>query len=179
MVKKSKDDLGEGDTFGKAIDDIDNELEQSIAAAKAAEAAPVDDLSGELTDAEKKEIEAQARTEVAASIKNSKMKAYKAQVKKQLLAQQMFSEGKDDKGNNTVDVDLYLASYPKWIMLDGKRYHHGRRYRVKAGVASVLMEQMSRGWEQEEARRGEKVELLPATQKILGKNGLKEVPIYH
>ncbi len=160
--KTPKDDDQEITEFGAEVDAVDDadEPESKVLAAAS--------LSADLTEQEKIELEAEARAEVALAMKKSKMKAFKAAAKKRLQAEAMFSEGKDETGKDLVVVDLQMASHPKWIMLDGKRFHSGRSYRVRKEVASVLLDQMDRGWRQEEARLGEKKEFFRDTRKTLG-----------
>lgn len=149
MVKKSKDEVSE---FGEEV-----EIEDDLA-----HFAGNDEIHVELSEAEKIKLEAEAKKEVMAAIKAAKMKDFKAAAKKRLQAEVMFKAGKDDSGEDLDTVDLLLASHPKYIMLDGTVYHSGRKYTKKKSVVAVLKEQMDRGWRQESARRGEKVEdLMP------------------
>lgn len=134
MARKKNDEPQE------AFEDIDDEIEV------------VGDDSVELSEAEKLELEKEARTEVMKALKASKAKAFKAQAKKRLQAEMLFRNGKDDSGEDLVTVALHLASHPKYIMLDGAVYHSNRKYTVRRAVATVLLDQMHRGWEQEEAR---------------------------
>ncbi len=129
------------------------------------------DIGAELTEGEKRKLEAEAKKEVAAALKASKMKDFKAAAKKRIQSETLFKVGKDDKGEDLQTVDLVLASYPKWIILDGTYYFSGKRYVKRAGIAAVLREQMARGWEQEEARRGEKAEWRDPRKKVLGHDG--------
>lgn len=144
--------------FGADIDDVDAETLTMAAQG---------DIDCELTEAEKRKLEADTKKEVAKAIKLAKMKEFKAAAKSRIQKEAMFKEGKDDDGDDLVEVTLTMASYPKWIMLDGKRYHSRLKpYKVKAAIAAVLLDQMDRGWRQEEARRGEKVEFQPTRPSI-------------
>ena len=116
----------------------------------------------------KKKLEAEAKREVAAAIKASKVKEYKASLKKTIHAAAMFANGKDDSGEDLDTIELNLASYPKYISLDGVRYYHGRKYTKKRAVIAVLKDQMDRGWRQEAARMGEKIENLPPVRYSAG-----------
>ena len=155
MAKKDKESEKE---FGAEIDEIDAET-----LTMAAEG----DIGVELTEAEKRKLEADARKEVAKAVKLAKMKEFKAQAKKRLQSEAMFKHGRDAEGNDLVEVQLALASHPKWIMLDGVMYHaRAKPYKVTKSVAAVLLDQMDRGWRQEEARRGEKVEFQPTRPSV-------------
>lgn len=131
------------------------------------------DISVELTEAEKTKLEAEAKREVAAAIKIAKMKDFKNAAKKRLQAEAMFRNGKDDSGEDLDTVELNLASYPKWITLDGTRYYSGMKYKKRKGVIAVLKDQMDRGWRQEAARLGEKTEWVEQKQKLLSRSGLQ------
>lgn len=110
------------------------------------------DYSGELTEEDKLKLEKQARREVAEAIKKSKAEAFKEAAKNRILLEKARQDGKDDKGEDLVTVDLHLASYPPQIVLDGKVYYSGKKYKVNRGKAQVLLELMYRGWEAEERR---------------------------
>lgn len=129
--------------------------------------------SPELTAKEKEAIEAEARAEVVADLKAAAMEQYKEQAKLKIQGEMMFRAGKNSKGKNTEKVLLDLASYPKYIMLDGAVYHSGRTYNVDQGVAAVLREQMDRGWNQEAARLGDKIVDINYKRKVLNRNGLQ------
>lgn len=168
MANKRKDtgkDKIEVDEFGAAIDTGD-EFVSEVSPASA-------EISLELTEEEKIKLEAEARTEVAQSMKLAKMKQFKAAAKKRLQTEAMFRHGKDDKGQDLDTVDLNLASYPKFIMLDGVMYYSGRRYTKSRAVVQVLKDQMDRGWRQEAARLGEKTEWVEQKQKLLSRQGLQ------
>ena len=143
----------------------ENEIVKPVAA---------EEFSVELTEKEKLAIEKEARAEVLKTMKADAKEAFKEAAKKRIEADMMFSAGKDDKGEDLGTIDLYLASTPKYIMLDGAVYHSGRTYTKKKSVIAVLADQMDRGWRQEEARRGEKVEnFVYESKKVFGKNGLR------
>lgn len=127
----------------------------------------------ELTDEEKAEIEVAAREEVIADLKASAMEKYKEQAKLKIQGEMLFRSGKNSKGKDTQKVVLDLASYPRFIILDGAVYHSGRTYNVDSGVAAVLRDQMDRGWAQEAARMGEKIVDVNHRRKVLGRNGLQ------
>lgn len=129
--------------------------------------------SPELTDAEKATIEAAAREEVIADLKAAAMEKYKEQAKLKIQGEMMFRAGKNSKGKDTQKVVLDLASYPKFIILDGAVYHSGKTYNVDSGVAAVLRDQMDRGWTQEASRMGEKIVDVNHRRKVLGRNGLQ------
>lgn len=128
------------------------EFEDDADALELDAAVDTDTESVELTEAEKLNLETEAKAEVLAALKASKAKAFKAQAKKRLQAEIMFRNGQDEKGQDMLTVDLLLASHPKFITLDGARYYSGRKYTVSRGKAQVLLDQMHRGWDQEEAR---------------------------
>lgn len=137
-----------------------------------------EDFSVELTDKEKSELEAEARREVVKQLKESKKKAFKEQAKVKAQSEQLFRSAQDEKGEDLVEVQLTLASHPKYIMLDGKVYHsRPKPYKVTKAVASVLIDQMQRGWDQEAARMpNESGEIQKHMREFrLGKNGLKQV----
>lgn len=134
---------------------------------------PDGEIGAELTEEEKKKLEADARKEVAAALKAVKMKDFKSAAKKRLQAQAMFTSGKDDTGEDLDEVDLALASHPKYIMLDGAVYHSGRKYKKRKAVIAVLKDQMDRGWRQEAARMGERTEWVEQKQKLLTRGGLQ------
>lgn len=165
MAKKDKN-VGEPEIdFGADVEDSDFGLDALMAGNG--------DISVELTEAEKTKLEAEAKREVAAAIKAAKMKDFKSAAKKRLQAEAMFRNGKDDSGEDLDTVELNLASYPKWVTLDGTRYYSGRKYTKRKGVIAVLKDQMDRGWRQEAARLGEKTEWVEQKQKILSRNGLQ------
>jgi hypothetical protein len=110
------------------------------------------DFGVELSESEKLALEKEAKAEVLKQIKLSKAKAFKQAAKDRIKADMLFRSAKDATGADLVTVALMLASHPKYIMLDGAVYHSGRKYTVTRPVASVLLDQMHRGWEQEYAR---------------------------
>lgn len=110
------------------------------------------EFDSELTEAEKLKLEAEAKAEVLKALKLSKAKAFKQAAKQRIQAEMLFRSAKDSTGADVVTVSLLLASHPKYIMLDGAVYHSGRKYSVSKAVASVLLDTMHRGWEQEYAR---------------------------
>jgi hypothetical protein len=160
MAKKKDETVKDSFEFGAEVED------ETIVAASD-NAIDEGEISLELTEAEKTKLRAEARKEVAAALKLSKMKEFKAAEKKRIQAQAMFANGKDDSGEDLVTVELQLASYPKYIILDGARYYSGRKYTKRRAVAAVLLDQMDRGWRQEFARRGEKNEFLESMPKRL------------
>lgn len=131
------------------------------------------DITVELTEDEKIKLEAEARMEVAKALKAAKMKEFKNAAKKRLQEEAMFRNGKDDSGEDLATIDLVLASYPKYITLDGARYYSGRKYTKRKAVIAVLQDQMDRGWRQEAARMGERTEWVEQKQKLLTRNGLQ------
>lgn len=166
MARKNKDnETVEAEDFGAGIDTGD-EFETNVSPSSA-------DISPELTEKEKLQLEAEAREEVAKAIRLSKMKEFKAAAKKRLQAEAMFRHGKDDKGDDLDTVDLNLASYPKYIMLDGVMYYSGKRYTKSRKVIQVLKDVMDRGWRQEAARLGERTEWVEQKQKLLSRQGLQ------
>lgn len=155
MAKKDKEEVKD---FGAEVEETDAETLMMAAEG---------DIGCELTEAEKRKLEADARKEVAKAVKLAKMKEFKAAAKVRLQKDAMFKHGKDADGKDLVEVQLALASYPKWIMLDGVMYHaRAKPYKVTKDVAAVLLDQMDRGWRQEEARRGEKVEFQPTRPSV-------------
>jgi len=165
MAKKDKV-AGEPEVdFGTGVEDNDFGLDALLAGD--------DEIGVELTEAEKKKLEAEAKKEVAVAIKAAKMKDFKSAAKKKLQAEAMFRNGKDDSGEDNDTIELNLASYPKWVTLDGVRYYSGRKYKKRKAVIAVLKDQMDRGWRQEAARLGEKTEWVAEKQKLLSRNGLQ------
>lgn len=130
-------------------------------------------MSAELTEKEKLALEAEARAEVLKDLKAAAKLEFKEAAKRRIQAEQMFSSGKDDSGEDLDTIKLDLASYPRYIILDGTVYHSGRSYTKKRSVIAVLKDQMSRGWRQEAARLGEKTEMVMQRQKTLTHNGLQ------
>lgn len=154
--------------FGADVpDDDDEELKAIEATLEGTE------ITVELTEDEKVKLEAEARMEVAKALKAAKMKDFKAAAKKRLQAEAMFRNGKDDSGEDLATIELHMASYPKWITLDGVRYYSGRKYTKRKSVIAVLQDQMDRGWRQEAARMGERTEWVEQKQKLLSRNGLQ------
>ncbi len=158
MAKAPKNDTEEVTEFGAGIEAEDTEVSG--------------DIQIELTEKEKLALEAEARREVAADIKASKKKEFKAAAKKRLQAEAMFKSGKDDKGEDLDTVELQLASWPKYIILDGTVYHSGRKYTKRKAVIAVLKDQMDRGWRQEAARLGERTDWVAQKQMVLSRGGL-------
>lgn len=130
-------------------------------------------IDGGLTEAEKLEIEKEAKAEFQKELKAQAKKEFKEAAKRRIKAEAMFSSGKDDSGDELDTVHLELASYPKYIILDGAVYHSGVTYTKKRAVISVLKDQMDRGWRQEAARMGDKVENTMQRRKVLGRLGLQ------
>ena len=116
-----------------------------------------DEISTELTAAEKKKIEQEARDEVAVQLKASKAKAYKEQAMRKAQAESLLRNAQNEKGEDMVEIDMDIASHPKFITLDGARYHNGKSYTVTKGVAAVLREVMDRGWEEEDRRLNDNI----------------------
>lgn len=116
-----------------------------------------DEISTELTAAEKKKIEQEARDEVAVQLKASKAKAYKEQALRKAQSESILRNAQNQKGEDMVEIEMDIASHPKFITLDGARYHSGRKYTVTKGVADVLREQMNRGWEEEDRRLNDNI----------------------
>ena len=134
---------------------------------------PVEDMSVTLTEKEKLKLEAQARAEVIKDLKKAESERFLKAAKDRIQAEVMFGSGKDDSGDDLATIQLDLASFPKYIMLDGQVYHSGRSYTKRTAVINVLREQMARGWEQEAARLGERVVDVNYKRKVLGRNGLQ------
>ncbi len=135
------------------------------------ETVEVETLEGGLTKAEKAQLEAEAKAEFQKELKAEAKKKFKEAHKKKLQAAVMFSAGKDDSGEDLATLKLELASYPKYIILDGTVYHSGRTYTKKRGVIAVLADQMDRGWRQEAARLGEKLEMTHERRTIINRYG--------
>lgn len=179
MVKKVKTETEvakeavKAEEFGAGLAVTGEENDgQEIGAGEAA-LPPDAEFSAELSENEKAEIEAEARREVQEALKAAKKKDYKAQLKKRIKSEAMFRSGKDDKGNDLDTIDLVLASYPQYIILDGAVYHSGKRYTKNRNVIAVLKDQMDRGWRQEAARMGEKTDWVAQKQKLLTRGGLQ------
>lgn len=120
------------------IDDLNEKLDRLAAT-------DVDADLVELTEEEKKELRAEAKAEVEADIKAEKRQAFKDSAKKQAKNNALFKNGKDEKGSDTELVLVQLASHTPFIALDGKRFYHGKAYRLTAGTAAVIKDQMYRG----------------------------------
>lgn len=132
----------------------------------------------QLSEVEKAKIMAEVKREMAAEAKKEAMELYKEKAKLLAKADAMFKVGKDDTGEDLATIDFWLASYPKYAMLDGVVYHSGRTYTKKRSVIAVLAETMWRTMLQEERRLGEKNEFthMPQYRKILTSNGLQIRP---
>lgn len=133
-------------------EDDDDDIQGIEAASLNGINVPDAEFSVELTEAEKLQLEKEARAEVLKQMKLSESKRFKAAAKQRIQAEMLFRSAKDATGGDLCTVSLMLASHPKFIMLDGAVYHSGRKYSVTKPVASVLLDQMHRGWEQEYAR---------------------------
>ena len=127
--------------------------------------------SATLTEKEKLAIEAEVRAEIAKELKAAAKKDFKAAAKLRIQAETMFRSGRDDSGEDLDTIDLQLASYPKFIMLDGTVYHSGKKYTKKKSVIAVLKDQMDRGWRQEAARLGEKMEMVAQRRTLVNRYG--------
>ncbi len=140
-----------------------------------------EELPVELTDAEKKKIEREARDEVAVQLKKAKAAAYKEQMLKQANAESLFRHAQNEKGESIVEIDLsYIPSFPKHIILDGTVYTQRKApYKVTAGKAAVLRELLARGEEQEQRRlppeEGEARKEIHERRFRLSQKGLKQV----
>lgn len=133
---------------------------------------PKDKISVELTEEEKLRLEEEARQEVEEEAREEKKRVFKEAARSRMKRRQLFSEGKDDDGDDLEEVTLDLAPMQSDIRLDGKSYYHGRKYKVKKSIAAVLRDQMYRGWDQEAARTKEKPDALRNKQKYLGSRGM-------
>lgn len=99
----------------------------------------------DLSEKDKLELEREAEAEVAKELKAEKRKEFKAAAKQRLKKQMLFKAGKDDTGADTEVVLIQLASQGDEIRLDGKRYIHGRVYRMSQATAQTVKEVMFRG----------------------------------
>lgn len=97
----------------------------------------------ELSPEDIERIRQDAREMVAAEVRKQKEKA--------LLDQYLKEERRAHvPAKRLVPVFLQLAGFTNYIMLDGTQYFHNEVYHVEPAVASVLIEQMTRGWAHEE-----------------------------
>ena len=174
-MTKKKD--GEID-FNKAL--MAGLSDQTAAQDAASEASEdlIEDGPYQLTEAEKDKIMLEVKREMAAEARKEAMELYKEKAKLQAKAEAMFKVGKDDTGEDLATIDFWLASHPKYAMLDGVVYHSGRTYTKKRGVIAVLAETMWRTMLQEERRLGEKNEFthMPQYRKVLTSKGLQIRP---
>lgn len=125
----------------------------------------VEEESADLSPAEKLQLEAEAKAEVTKELKAEKKKEYKESKKKELKRKALFSEGKDERGADTVTVTLNLAASHPNICVDGRKYYHGRTYTVSKALAAVFADQQYRGWLHEDEIGGKSMNEFFGRQK--------------
>jgi hypothetical protein len=128
----------------------DNAVEKSAAPENNApdspeEAAPAI-VVPQLTEAEKRKIEAEARKEVEKEQHKKAAAEYKEHIKKQLETQMRAAANIAEDGEGIEEIRIELAKYTMYIMLDGKVFYHGYTYKFGKKQAAVIKEQIYRSW---------------------------------
>lgn len=133
--------------MAKDTDKISDDLDQKLAGLGSGE--PEDAIEAdsdlELTPAEKRKLDKEAKAEIAKELKADKMRDYKDAAKIAAKRQALFRHGKDEKGDDLETVFVSLAQHTPFIALDGKRYYNGQAYRLSRNTAAVMKDQMHRG----------------------------------
>lgn len=130
MVKKNDNSLDLGD-LGALDVDLDTGLPAVIS---------------DLTDEDRRSLDAEARREVAVELKAKKMEEYKAAAKKELKRQHLATANVSEEGEELEDIRIELAKYTLYIMLDGRVYYNGYTYKFGRKQAAVVKDQIYRSW---------------------------------
>lgn len=115
---------------------------------KAEEDSPFEDpiqdglLEGELTPEELARVEKEAQEEVNALVKARLLKRAKEQAVIRAKVAAGLLPATADEGMSLITIDV--AKFAPWIALDNRIYWHGYTYKVPAGVARTLLDQMYR-----------------------------------
>jgi hypothetical protein len=100
----------------------------------------------ELTKDEIAAIHAEVEKELAKEAKDKMKKELKDSLKSEAKKKQLFSEGKNEAGEDLVSITLNMASHAPDIKLDGKTYRNGVTYQLTPKTAAVINEIAYRGW---------------------------------
>lgn len=100
----------------------------------------------ELTKEEIAIIHAEVEKELAKEAKDKMKKELKDSLKSEAKKKQLFSEGKNESGENLVSVTLNMASHAPDIKLDGQTFRNGVTYQLTQKKAAVINEIVYRGW---------------------------------
>lgn len=103
-------------------------------------------LSVDLTEKEIADIHAQVEAELVKESKDRLKKELKDSLKAQAKKKALFSEGKNDDGEDLISVTLNLAPHAPDVKLDGKMYRHGVTYQLTPKTAAVMNEIQYRTW---------------------------------
>jgi hypothetical protein len=93
---------------------------------------------GDLSKAERRQIEEEIRREVRAKQRKDKKEELRKTLRKRIEQEAGVREGDEE-------IYIDLAKHSACIMLDGVQYSHGQVYRVRAAVAAQMREIMQNG----------------------------------
>lgn len=103
-------------------------------------------VTSALTEKEISDIHSQVEAELAKEAKDKLKKELKDSLKSAAKKKALFSEGKNDEGEDLVSVTLNLAPHAPDVKLDGRLYRHGVTYQLTPSTAAVMNEIQYRTW---------------------------------
>ncbi len=107
-----------------------------------------------LSEAEMERLEQEAEEEVASELKANMAEEYKKNHKAMLKRKALFRAGKNDVGDDLVEVLIDLPPYCEDIRLDGVIYAVNQTYKMGHNKAAVIKDQIARAWKHQEEVSG-------------------------
>lgn len=107
-----------------------------------------------LTDEEMSRLEAEAQAEVQEELRANLADEYKKNYKAQLKREALFRKGKDEEGEDLVDVLIDLPSFCPDIRLDGVIYTNGETYKMGRAKAASVKDIIARAYKHQDELDG-------------------------